>query len=443
MAAAVTLATGALPAGGQSQRAEIRLAALTAAAAADALDDLQAVDDPDAAGVRTAFRNATRQALEAASKAYDSAPAFTATVFDLSLEAAEAAERFGDALARALEARGELEAVVPEAAQTRSALDAARRADSIFRAAKIAREAVLAELSCHQSDGCPPPSVTTSHDSAPTNLITASWLAVRAAEIGNVAAAQAAHAAVLAEVAADQAAADAARADVLVALGVSPEVARAALDSYLALDAESGTRCSFAAEVVLPARGVRTALVGSEGEELGNSVLHNWESFRCSDRIYAAADSARKEARERIEAEEDQRRTERCHQARASGDRVGILMDCPRDRSNLEDELEQERLEWEAKRDRDRKARDRQGRVDSAQTLRLATVETLLDAQSGVGDLGGTIEVLAEGASVAGDRSVEATVSAASAVREAETYLDEAISAYRRTAAAWRALLEH
>jgi len=62
-------------------------------------------------------------------------------------------------------------------------------------------------------------------------------------------------------------------------------------------------------------------------------------------------------------------------------------------------------------------------------------------SQSSVGDLDGATEVLAEGASVAGDRSVDATVSAASAVREAETRLDEAIRAYRRAAAAWRALL--
>jgi len=422
MAAVVTLAASASPTGGQSQRAQFRLAALTAAAAADALDDLQAVDDPDAAGVRTEFRNATRHALQAASKAYDSSPAFAATAFDLSLEAAEAAERFGDAFANALEARGELEAAVPEALQTKAALETARSADSIFRSARIAREAVQAELSCHQSDGCPPPSVsiTSSHDWAPTNLIGASWLAVEAAQIGNVAAAQAARAAVLAEVGGDHAAADAARADVLVALGVNRDVVQAALDTYLAFeDAEGGTRCSLAADVVLPSRRVRTALDGSEGAEMGNRILLHWEFFDCSQRLWG-----------RREAHWEQRAAERCRQARASGNRLRISADCPRDRSQLE-----------AKRDRDQKARARQRGIDTAQTLRLATVEALLDVQSSVEDLDGAIEVLAEGASVAGDRSVDATVSAASAVREAETRLDEAIRAYRRAAAAWRALL--
>ena len=49
--------------------AAVRLAALTVAAAADSIDDLQAVDDPDAAGVRDAFHNATREALVAARQA--------------------------------------------------------------------------------------------------------------------------------------------------------------------------------------------------------------------------------------------------------------------------------------------------------------------------------------------------------------------------------------
>ena len=85
--------------------AAVRLAALTSAAAADSIDDLQAVDNPDAAGVREAFRNATREALAAARQARDTAPATTSTAFASSLEAAEAAERLGDALVLALEAR--------------------------------------------------------------------------------------------------------------------------------------------------------------------------------------------------------------------------------------------------------------------------------------------------------------------------------------------------
>lgn len=87
--------------------AAVRLAALTAAAAADSIDDLRAVDDPDAAGVRDAFRNATREALAAARQARDTAPAATATAFAESLKAAETAEHLGDALALALEARGD------------------------------------------------------------------------------------------------------------------------------------------------------------------------------------------------------------------------------------------------------------------------------------------------------------------------------------------------
>lgn len=423
VATAVTLAASAPPAGGLSQRAEIRLAALTASGAADALDDLQAVDDPDAAGVRTEFRNATRLALEAASKAYDASPAIAATAFDLSLEAAEAAERFGDAFASALEARGELEAVVPEAVQTKAALDEARRANSVFRAAQIAREAVLAELSCHRSDGCPPPvgDLTTSHDWASTHLVTASWLAVEAAQVGNVGAAQAAHAAVLAEVAGDHAAANAARVDVLVALGVSSAIAQAALDAYLVFeDADGGSRCMLAADVVLPVRRVRAALADPEGGEIADKILQDWEFFDCYERISG-----------QFETEREQRYAEQCRQAKASGDRRRISTDC-----YLHDSLS--RLSRDRQKARDRQ---RQSSIDTAQTLRLAAVEALLDVQSGVGNLDGAIDVLAEGASVAGDRSVDAAVSAASAMVEAETHLDEAVRAYRRAAAAWRALL--
>ena len=90
--------------------AAVRLAALTAAAAADAIDDLGAVDDPDAAGVRDPFRDATREALEAARTARDTAPEATAAAFARSLDAAEAAESLGDDLALALEARSDLSA---------------------------------------------------------------------------------------------------------------------------------------------------------------------------------------------------------------------------------------------------------------------------------------------------------------------------------------------
>ena len=418
MAVAVTLAASAPPAGGQGQRAEIRLAALTAAAAADALDDLQAVDDPDAAGVRTGFRNATRHALEAASKAYDSSPTLATPAFDLSLDAAEAAERFGDAFTSALEARGELEGVIPEAVQAQTALDEARRADSIFRAAQIAREAVLAELRCHQADGCPPPLLRgmVAHDSAPMRLMDASWLAVKAAQLGNVPAAQAAHSAVLAEVAGDHAAADAARADLLVAFGVSPDVAQAALDAYLTLEGDA-SRCSSAPDTVLPARKVRGAL-DREASEIGNQILRHWEFDNCNQRIWRELD------------------VEQCRQARASGESWKINLHCE-GASNADGLLGQ----LDAKRDRDRKARARQSSIDTAQTLRLATVEALLEVQAEVGNLDVVVDVLSEGASVARDRGVEATVSAASAVREAETHLDEAIRAYRRAAAAWRALL--
>ena len=96
--------------------AAVRLAALTAAAAGDAIDDLRAVNDPDAAGVRDRFRVATREALEAARDARDTAPKSTAAAFDRSLEAAEYAEQLGDALVAALEARDTAKAVSAEAA---------------------------------------------------------------------------------------------------------------------------------------------------------------------------------------------------------------------------------------------------------------------------------------------------------------------------------------
>ena len=108
--------------------AAVRLAALTAAAAADAIDDLQAVDDPDAAGVRDAFRNATREALAATREARDTAPDETAAAFARSFEAAEAAERLGDALARALEARSDYAAALEHAKLSAAKLDRVRAA---------------------------------------------------------------------------------------------------------------------------------------------------------------------------------------------------------------------------------------------------------------------------------------------------------------------------
>ncbi len=97
--------------------AAVRLAALTAAAAGDAIDDLRAVDDPEAAGVRDRFRDATREALEAARSARDTAPKATAEAFDRSLEAADYAEQLGAALA----ARDTAKAVSSEAAEALAA----------------------------------------------------------------------------------------------------------------------------------------------------------------------------------------------------------------------------------------------------------------------------------------------------------------------------------
>ena len=129
----------------------------------------------------------------------------------------------------------------------------------------------------------------------------------------------------------------------LVALGVDRDVVQAALDAYLAFeDTEGGARCSLAAEVVLPARKVRTAFAGTDGEAIAKQVLLHWEFFSCNQRLWG------------------QREREWEH--------------CPRDQL---DSLGQ----W----NRDRqKARSRQSSIDTAQTLRLATVEALLDAQSGV-----------------------------------------------------------
>ena len=110
--------------------AAVRLAALTAGSAIDALDDLQAVDDPDAAGVRDRFRDATREALEAARLAHATAPAATADAYARSLEASDAAQRFGDAMALALEARGEYEAAAAAGVETLTALQAVVRIEA-------------------------------------------------------------------------------------------------------------------------------------------------------------------------------------------------------------------------------------------------------------------------------------------------------------------------
>lgn len=142
----MVLAAACTPA--EPDPAAVRLAALTAAAAGDAIDDLRAVDDPEAAGVRDRFRDATREALEAARSARDTAPKATVVAFDRSLEAAEYAEQLGDALAAALEARDTAKAVSNEAAE---ALAARRRgkvtlgpaAEAIAEASVVARAEVI------------------------------------------------------------------------------------------------------------------------------------------------------------------------------------------------------------------------------------------------------------------------------------------------------------
>ena len=101
---AVTLACAPDP-------AAVRLAALSAAAAVDTLDDLGAVSEPEAPGVRDAFRAAAIRALEHAQAAYRTAPNHTQYAHDLSLEAAHAADQFGDAFALALEATDRLAAI--------------------------------------------------------------------------------------------------------------------------------------------------------------------------------------------------------------------------------------------------------------------------------------------------------------------------------------------
>lgn len=94
-------------------------AALAASGAYDALDDLGAVGDPDAAGTRDAFRAATVAALERALETHRTAPQATAEAHRASLYAGELADRFGLAVAAALEARGDLRAAVEAAEDLR------------------------------------------------------------------------------------------------------------------------------------------------------------------------------------------------------------------------------------------------------------------------------------------------------------------------------------
>ncbi len=94
-------------------------AALAASGAYDALDDLGAVGDPDAAGTRDAFRATTVAALERALEAHRVAPRATAEAHRASLYAGELADRFGLAVASALEARSDLQAAVETAEDLR------------------------------------------------------------------------------------------------------------------------------------------------------------------------------------------------------------------------------------------------------------------------------------------------------------------------------------
>ena len=199
-------------------------------------------------------------------------------------------------------------------------------------------------------------------------------------------------------------------------MGVAPDVAQAALDAYLTFEGDAD-RCFSAPDTVLAARKVRDAL-DPEAREIGDRVLQHWEFDDCYRRV------------------ERQREVEQCRQARASGESWKINPYCD-DANNADRPLSRLEARW----DREREARARQSLIDAAQTLRLATVEDLLEVQAEVGELDVVVDVLAEGALFASDRSVEATVSAANAVRKAETTLDEAIRAYRRAANAWRALL--
>lgn len=126
VAAAAAIACG----GGDPEPGAVRLAVLTAGAAADVLSDLAAVDDPDAAGVRDAFHAANVTALDNARLAHESAPRATRAAYALSLEAAENADAFAEALGAAIEARDELAA---QAQASRAASEAAGLIGEIVR----------------------------------------------------------------------------------------------------------------------------------------------------------------------------------------------------------------------------------------------------------------------------------------------------------------------
>ena len=117
-------------AGADPEPGAVRLAALTAGAAAHVLSDLAAVDDPDAAGVRDAFHATNVTALDNARLAHDSAPRATRAAYALSLEAAESADTFAEALGAAIEARDELAA---QAQASRAASEAAVLIAEIIR----------------------------------------------------------------------------------------------------------------------------------------------------------------------------------------------------------------------------------------------------------------------------------------------------------------------
>lgn len=118
--------------------ASVRLARLAANTAADAIDDLGAVIDPDGAGVRDAFRAAALAALQHAREAHETAPETTADAYAKSLDAADLSDRLGDALSVALESRAALDAGVLDAHAKSKAADAADRAGEADRTAQEA-----------------------------------------------------------------------------------------------------------------------------------------------------------------------------------------------------------------------------------------------------------------------------------------------------------------
>lgn len=88
--------------------AAVQLAALSAASVVDTLEDLGAVSEPEAPGVRDAFRAAALRALEHAQAAHRTAPSRTLHAQNQSVEAADAVDQFGEAFALALEATDQL-----------------------------------------------------------------------------------------------------------------------------------------------------------------------------------------------------------------------------------------------------------------------------------------------------------------------------------------------